>query len=169
MSSWDRIRVQGPNARQAIVAGVIATVVVTVLMYVGAAFGIAVWNIPSMIAGVISFNKNITTNNALWVWGIVLYAIFCVLISPLIYAYWLYSYLPGPNWLRGLIWGAFLWFIVEMLFMPLIGQGLFDSNGRNIPTEIISQLVLWLAYGVVLGFIAGIQEVWRPRHQERAA
>lgn len=170
MSSWDRIRVQGPNIRKALLAGLIATIVLTALMYIGAGLGARIWNIPSIIAGAISFNQKITAGSGLWIWGLVMYVVFCVFAYPACYAYWMYSYLPGPTWIRGLIAGAFLWFLIEMLMMPLIGQGVFDVNGPNPAVEIISQLVLWLVYGAILGFIAGPQEVWRQRpHQERPA
>ena len=170
MSSWNRVRVEGPNARRAIMAGVIATLILTGLMYLGPLVGIRVWNIPQMIGGAMSFNEHIVPGSPLYIWGVCLYAIFCAVALPLCYAYWIYSYLPGPTWMRGLIWGGFLWFLVEMLVMPLIGQGVFDWYGPGTAVEIISQFVLWVAYGVVFGFIAGPQEVWAPRqHQERHA
>lgn len=170
MPSWDRIRVQSPNAQKAIIGGVIATAVLTILMYGGQLFGVQVWNVPSIIGGAMSFNKHMTTDNALWVWGVVLYAVWGVFFLPLCYAYWVYSFLSGPTWFRGLVWGAFLWFIIQMLFMPLIGQGVFDTQGLGTGAEIISQAVIWLAYGAVFGAIAGPQEVWQQRpHEEQHA
>lgn len=168
MSSWDRVRLQGPNARRALLGGVVATLVLTGLMYLGHAVGVDIWNIPAMIASAMGFGRYISPADPLWMWGVVVYAIFGVLVLPLCYAYWVYSYLPGPVWFRGLLWGAFLWFLEQMLVMPLIGEGVFDRRGPDPAIEIVSQLVLWLVYGVLLGIIAGPQEVWAQRqHREQ--
>ena len=96
MSSWDRVRLQGPNARRALLGGVVATLLLTGLMYLGHAVGVDIWTIPAMIASAIGFGRYITPADPLWMWGVVLYAIFGVLVLPLCYAYWVFSYLPGP-------------------------------------------------------------------------
>jgi len=170
MASWDRVRVQVPNARRALIAGVIATLVMTGVMYLGALILPNMRNIPSMVGAVMAFNKHLTTSNALWTWGVVMYAIFYAYAFPLCYAYWIYSYLPGPGWFRGFLSGVFLWFLLELLFMPLLHQGVFDIAGPDTATEIISMFIVSAVYGLVLGFIAGPQEVWETRqHQTRTA
>lgn len=167
MSSWDKYQVQEPNARRALLGGLIATVVLTGLMYAAPAAGAGVWNIPNMIAKAISFDQPMITGSAYWVWGLVIYIAFVVFALPACYAYWVYSYTPGPAWMRGLTYGGFLWLLVEIVVMPLIGQGAFDRKGPAPAAEILSQLILWLIYGLILGLIAGPQEVWRQRpHSE---
>ncbi len=163
---WDRIRVRGPNARRALIAGFVAMLVLTGLMYLGVAVGVTIRNIPSYIAAAISFNAPLADNQPYYLWGGALYFIFTVIMFPLCYCYWIYSYMPGPDWFRGTLFGAFLWFLVEALVMPLIGSGFFDFHGRDTAPEIISQLIMWLAYGAVLGFIAGPQEVWKQAHHQ---
>lgn len=167
MSSWDKYRIQGPNARKALLGGLAATIVLTGLMYAAPAAGADVWNIPSMVAKAISFNNPIILGEGYWIWGFIIYVTFTVFVLPGCYAYWVYSYTPGPTWMRGLLYGAFLWLIVQILMMPLVGQGAFDRKGPAPAAVVLSQLVLWLLYGLILGLIAGPQEVWRQRpHQE---
>lgn len=170
MSSWDRIRVQEPNAARALLGGLIATILVTALMYIAGGLGIRVWNVPAIVGGALSFNARIHPGDAMWVWGLAFYLACNIFAFPACYAYWVYDVLPGPTWMRGLLFGAFLWFILEMLLMPLIGEGVFDLRGPAPAFEIISQLILWLLYGAVLGAIAGPQELWQQRpHQVRPA
>jgi len=150
--------------------GLIGAVVVTALMYLGLFAGILRYNILHVIASVSSFGEIVPSNSANYAYGIAFFTLFVVVAVPLCYAYWGYSYLPGAPWMRGLIAGLFLWFLMEMFMMPLAGQGVFAIRGEYPVLEIVTQFVLWAIYGVLLGFIAGPQEVWQQRpHQERPA
>jgi hypothetical protein len=66
------------------------------------------------------------------------------------------------------IYACLLWVLTQIVVLPLIGQGAFDRKGPHPAVEIMSQLVLWLVYGFILGLIAGPQQVWRQRpHEEK--
>jgi len=139
-------------------------------MYVARSLGIPIFEMPDVLARVISFNEpHIATASPLWNWGLSVYLVFGIVIIPGCYAYWVYPYLHGPAWARGLIMGGFLWFLVEMWFMPLIGQNVFDLSGSSPAIEILSQLVFWLLYGFLLGRIAGVQGVAGRTYGERHA
>lgn len=159
------------NVKRALLAGLVATIVTTVLMYIAGGIGIPMWNIAGMIGAALGFGKTITSANALWTWGLVVYLVFAIFLFPLCYAHWVYSWLRGSNILRGIEWGWFFWFLQQMLVMPLIGNGLFDRNGPAPAIEIVSWLVLWTIYGAIFGGMAGPQRVWRSylrQHPEEA-
>jgi hypothetical protein len=150
--------------------GLVGAVLVTGLTYLGLATNVMQWNVIDVVARAISFGEYVPTNSANYVWGIAFYALFVLVAAPLCYAYWVYSYLPGSTVMRGFLYGLFLWFLMELLLMPLVGAGVFDRLGPNTAAQIISQFVLWAIYGLALGFIAGPQELWRQTtQQERPA
>src|SRR5690242_11197458 len=120
MSSWDRIEVREAHIGQAFRAGLIGTMVVTVLMYAASALGMPILKMPDVIARVFTFNEPfIAAGSTLWYWGLVLYLNFGIIVIPAVYAYWVYGCLSGSARVRGLTFGACLWLLVQIWFMPL--------------------------------------------------
>ena len=54
--------------------------------------------------------------------GTVGYAIAFVIVGP---------YLPGPGWLRGVIFMTAIWFLAGLIAMPILGVGLFFGGGQR--------------------------------------
>jgi len=144
------------NIGRALIGGFVGTLVLTALMYlapfvgaprldIAAALGSMLGNgVPAMMTGV-------------WWLGMVWHFLNGTVLFSLIYAYFVYSWLPGDGWLRGLIWGVALWIGMELVLMPAIGSGVF-SDHTSIPIERIAVgFVLNLAYGLLLGLFAGAQ------------
>jgi hypothetical protein len=58
-------------------------------------------------------------------------------------------HLPGPHWLRGLIFGALAWLAMMVAFLPSAGLPMFAAGmGIGIP---LYMLALHLFFGLVLG------------------
>lgn len=58
-------------------------------------------------------------------------------------------HLPGPHWLRGLIFGALAWLAMMVAFLPSAGLPMFATGmGLTIPSYM---LALHLSFGLVLG------------------
>ena len=58
-------------------------------------------------------------------------------------------HLPGPHWLRGLMFGVFAWLVMMIAFLPSAGIPMFAAGmGLSIP---IYTLALHLFFGLVLG------------------
>jgi hypothetical protein len=71
-------------------------------------------------------------------------------ILALVYAIFLWPFIPGEYWLRGLTYGVFLWLAMMVVVLPAIGDGFF---GWKVSRSMIpSALVVHLLYGLVLGF-----------------
>jgi uncharacterized membrane protein YagU involved in acid resistance len=64
-------------------------------------------------------------------------------------------YLPGPGWLRGVVFLAAIWFLAGLIAMPVLGVGLFFGGTK----EAIAALVGHVALGAILGIVA------RPPHR----
>jgi len=63
-------------------------------------------------------------------------------------------YLPGPGWLRGVIFLAAIWFLAGLIAMPILGVGLFFGG----PKEAIAALVGHVVLGAILGLVARLPE-----------
>jgi len=59
-------------------------------------------------------------------------------------------YLPGPFWLRGVVFMAGVWLFVGLIAMPILGVGLLFGG----PKEAMAALVGHLVLGAVLGVVA---------------
>jgi uncharacterized membrane protein YagU involved in acid resistance len=62
-------------------------------------------------------------------------------------------YLPGPGWLRGVIFLTAVWFLVGLIAMPILGVGLFFGGAK----EAMAALFGHVALGAILGIVA-----WLP-------
>lgn len=135
-----------PDIGKAILGGLVATLVLTGIMY---------WVAPLMlgqpmdVAGMLSGMIGIS-----WETGMVLHFINGTLVFPIVYALFLYGVLPGGPWLKGAVWGFILWLIAEIVVVPMAGGGVFHSAMGGMLAAMAS-LMGHLVYGALLGGIAG--------------
>lgn len=62
----------------------------------------------------------------------------------------------NSDWSTGLIWGAVLWLIMQVLVLPILGWGFFGLAVTGFPPKIaVGTLVLHLIYGGILGWGVG--------------
>lgn len=137
-----------PSTGKAILAGFVATVVLTLIMYYVA---------PMMIGGPMDVAQMLSDmlGGLGWTVGMIVHFILGSIVFPLIYVYVLYPYLPGAPWLKGTIWGAILWLITELVVIPMAGAGLFHTQHPAGITAAVASLLGHLVYGAILGAIAG--------------
>ena len=56
-----------------------------------------------------------------------------------------------PRWQKGLMFAVFAWLAMMLIFMPVVGAGLFGwQSGFVVP---VGMLILHLLYGAVLGIV----------------
>ncbi|MCA1586791.1 MAG: hypothetical protein LC791_19125 [Acidobacteria bacterium] len=70
-------------------------------------------------------------------------------VSALIYAGFFYRLLPGPRWLRGLVYSQGMWAMQALVVLPWLGQSYFGV-GISSSAPVWSWLLNAL-YGVVIG------------------
>lgn len=93
-----------------------------------------------------------------WWAGLGMHVVNGTIIFPLIYAFVLYSVLPGSPALRGIAWGAILWLLAQVVVMPMMGAGFFSANAGGLMAA-MGSLLGHLVYGWFLGFFTGSPRV----------
>ena len=133
-------------------AGLIATYVHLMFALWGPRFGVARLDFPKVL-NQLTFAESFDGPPPYWlgllqvhVNGVVFALLHATLIGPL---------LPGPDLLRGLIWGAILFIGSQFLFVPVfLGHGILGSKGP--PRAWMTAVVVHAIYGAILGWLCPI-------------
>ncbi len=134
-----------PNIGRTIVGGLVGTVALTLMMY----FVSPMMGVKMDIAA--SLGKMLGGS---WALGLMMDFINGTIIFPLIYAFLLYRVLPGQAWAKGIYWGLVLWFLAQVVVMPMMGGGFFSANMGGMKA-VVGSLLGHIVYGGLLGWIAG--------------
>ncbi|MGD8379991.1 MAG: hypothetical protein PVI56_10295 [Gammaproteobacteria bacterium] len=132
-----------PEYGKGLIAGLIATVVLSALMVIKGMMGMMpALNVPKML-GHMSGGGPMAGWIAHFVIGTVIWGLLFAAI---------YNFIPARNgWLKGAIFSIGAWLIMMIVVMPMAGAGLFGS-AMGLPAPIMT-LVLHLVFGVVLGAV----------------
>lgn len=129
-----------------ILAGLIATVVLSVLMILKAAMGMMPQlNAIEMLTNMGTAHAGLPASPVMgWLMhffiGTILWGVLFALIAP---------HLGGAYWLRGVVFSIGAWVLMMVIPMPMAGAGLFGLNlGIGAP---VATLVLHVIFGAVLG------------------
>jgi hypothetical protein len=123
-------------------AGFIATVFVSIVLFAQQALGfMPTFNLIDVLATSAGTQNQPVLDWALhFVIGVGLWGAGFAALSP---------HLPGPHWLRGMMFGVFAWLVMMIAFLPSAGLPMFAAGmGLAIP---LYTLVLHLFFGFVLG------------------
>lgn len=156
-----------PNAGRAILAGFIATLAMTMVMYAAPLMGMPKMDIAAMLGSMMSKQMPAPMSGA-WLMGMMMHFVNGTIIFPLIFAYLLYPNLPGSPWLRGVLWGITLWLLMQVMVMPMMGMGVFSANVPQAMMTVIGSLMGHVIYGAVLGAIAGHSAARAPQQEGHA-
>jgi uncharacterized membrane protein YagU involved in acid resistance len=141
---------------RAIAAGVIGTGTMTALWLVEPSIGlpkIAVGHILSTFMSVSVAHLKVGNGG-----GWIAHLAFGVLLA-LLYARFVAARVPGAPLARGALYGALLFIVAQMVFMPLVGGGFFARGDLQLLT---GSLLGHLVYGVVVGWIYDLPFTSRP-------
>lgn len=149
-----------PNIWRAILGGFVGTLAITMMMYwVGPMMGMMKMDIAASMG---------TMLGGSWALGMMMHFINGTILFPLLYAYLLFRVLPGGATLNGVEWGLILWFLAQIMVMPMMGGGFFSSNMGGM-TSAVGSLIGHAIYGAVLGWIGGAAEPHAEALQRPAA
>ncbi|MGK7295508.1 MAG: DUF6789 family protein [Candidatus Wenzhouxiangella sp. M2_3B_020] len=128
-----------------LIAGAIATAVLSALMLIKGAMGmLPQFNVIAMLAGTLGGGPIVGWIAHIAI-GVVLYGL---VIANLSHA------LPGGSpAVKGIVLGVIGWLVMMLVAMPVMGGGFFAGN-LGIPV-VVATLVLHLIFGAVLGFSFG--------------
>lgn len=134
------------NVVRAAVAGLLATAAMTALLLVEPSIGL-----PKIAMGqVLSSSLGLTTAHLAigpalgWVVHFVI-----GMALGLVYAGVFDPRLPGPPVIRGILYGVLVFLVAQVVFMPLVGGGLFSRGDLQLIT---GSLLGHLLYGAVVGW-----------------
>jgi len=129
-----------PNLSFVLVGGLLGTPAMSALTYVLApVFGVntdIVTMLGEMLGG--------------WRMGMLVHILNGAVIFPVVFVFLLYRFLPGSPITRGIVFGALLWLISEVLVMPIMGAGFFSAHIGGLKATVVS-LLGHVVYGWFLG------------------
>ena len=134
------------NIGKGILAGLIATGVMTMIMYLAPMMGMPKMDIAGMLSGMMGLP---------WIVGMVIHFMNGAIIFPLIYVFVLYKVLPGNGLVRGIVWGLILFVIAQVMVMPMAGMGFFSSASPQQMLMVMGSMMGHVVYGAILGVIFG--------------
>ena len=131
------------NLIKALLGGFIGTIVFTVMGQFIAPHIIGFpMNIGKMIAGMIHSPENV---------GVMIHFVMGTILFPISYLLLGYNRIPGPGWLKGLLYLLPIYLVAMIVIVPMAGKGLFFDS---FPAAMIA-LMGHLIYGVIMGTIIG--------------
>ncbi len=131
------------------VAAVVATVVLEMMMQVGAPniLGIPPMNPANLVTNILGLPQG-------HVFGTIAHFGLGLIAFPIGYMIIAYRRFPGNYLLRGALWGVLLWLVAMVVIVPLAGLPIFFGFGK----PMMAALVAHIAYGVILAAIVGPPE-----------
>ena len=130
------------NYGKAIIAGIVGTVVMTLVSVVVAPMmGMPKMNPADMLAGQMGGNMALGWAAHFMV-GIV-FAIVYGAVAPS---------LPGPPVLRGALYGVAPWLLSQVVMMPMMGMGMFSGSMMMAGGSLVGHLL----YGATVGAVYGL-------------
>jgi hypothetical protein len=135
------------DVTRAMLAGAIGTGVLTALWLVEPSVGLPSIAVGQILSSAMSVSVAWLRVGVAGGWLIHLLA---GVLLAVIYASELDHRLPGPPAVRGALYGTLLFVVAQLVFMPLVGAGVFS---RGDPGLLAGSLLGHLAYGAVMGWI----------------
>ena len=135
------------NAARAVPAGLIATAVMTALLLIEPSIGLPNIAIGQILSTALGLGPAFLGSGAAIGWilhftfGVVFALAYAALFSPR---------LPGGPVGRGMAYGVLLFILAQLVFMPVVGGGLFSHGDVEM---LAGSLLGHLVYGAVLGWI----------------
>jgi hypothetical protein len=153
-----------PSLVIANLAGAVATLLLSALLFLGPVFGLPFVDIPHLMGGLFTGDADAAFWLGFWIFflgGWIIFPVFFSLFWPM---------LPGDNevkfthgLVKGLVWGGILW-ILSGVLLPVLGwlsqlEGLknpgFFALGEGV-LGVVGVLLGHLAYGAALGLISAM-------------
>ncbi len=155
------------SLRRALLAGFVATAILTILMFLAPVAGLPRIDLASALGKPLAGGRAVAAPlTGSWWMGLGIFFLFGSVISPYIFAH-AYHGLLGSPWLRGVEWALFVWVFGGVAVMTMMGLGFDDAHFAHPFGTFASSLAGHLVYGAILGVIAGGVLKGVPHSRER--
>jgi len=138
---------------RAVMAGLVGTAAMTVLLLVEPLVGLPKVAIGQVLSTALGLTPAYLTVGAVAGWII---DFLVGVVFALLYAGVFAGRLPGSALARGAIYGVLVFVLAQLVFMPLVGGGVFSRGDVEM---IAGSLVGHLVYGGLVGWIYGLPQV----------
>ncbi|MFQ5529045.1 MAG: DUF6789 family protein [Gemmatimonadota bacterium] len=136
-----------PRLTQAIIGGLAATIIMTLMMYFVAPMMMGgPMDIAAMLGDMMGTNDTV---------GMIVHFMLGAVAFPALFALVLWDKLPGADWMKGLVFGMALFVIAEVVVMPMTDAGMFSANHPEQMMALLGGLMGHAIYGIVLGWWCG--------------
>ena len=134
------------NGLRLAVAAVVATLVLEMMMQVGAPkmLGIPPMSPANLITNILGLPQG-------HIVGALVHFGLGLIVFPIGYMIIAYRHFPGGRLLRGILWGVLLWLVAMAVVAPLAGMPFFFGFGMPMMAALVAHIV----YGVILAVIVG--------------
>jgi uncharacterized membrane protein len=139
------------NFGKAVVAGLLGTLIMTMVMLMGPMMGMPPMPIGKMLADFMRIPEVLG-----WIGHFMIGT-----VLALIYVYVFASQLPGNGLVRGALYGLVPWLVSQIMINPMMGAGLFASNTPAPLLMVMGSLMGHIIYGAVVGGVYGTKPVLR--------
>jgi len=147
-------RMRAYTMRKAMGAGLLGTLVQTILVYGVSLFGLGrSMDLAALLGSACPL-------------GLLMQVLSGSVCFPLGYVCLASPGFPGPPVLKGMLWAGLLWGVAECLIAPLLGAGVSSAALGGLPAA-LRALLGYLAYGAVLGGLVGAAGPSGPGAGER--
>lgn len=143
-----------PKLRRTFRAGFFATIVMTCLMYISPLVGMPKMDIAAMLGSFVTQSEAVPTNAA-WSLGMLIHFVLGTLLFPAIYVQTFHIQINLKPIFKGVGFGLILWFLAQVLVMPMMGAGTFSVETPRPMLSVMGSLIGHLLYGAVLGQMIG--------------
>lgn len=149
------------NIGKTIAAGLAGTVVMTIIMVMAPLMGMPKMDIAAMLGSMLAGEPPAPGSFA-WIVGLAMHLMIGTGVLSAIYAL-AKHYLPTSSpFAKGLNFGVIVWFVAQVMVMPMMGAGPFSSNMPQGAMMSIGSLMGHLVYGGVLGSVYGFWRSAKP-------
>ena len=139
------------DSARAVTAGAIGTAVMTALLLVEPSIGLPQIAVGQLLSTAMSVGVAHLSIGAAGGW---LLHLAVGVVLALIYASFFATRLPGSPTARGALFGAMVFVVAQLFFMPLVGAGVFSRGDFQL---LVGSLFGHLVYGAVVGWIYGLE------------
>ncbi len=137
---------------RAILGGLVATLILTVIMYLAPYVGLPNIDMAAAIGSRLMSHPAVVFSAGWWM-GLAIFLFMGAVVSPIVFVY-ARPALLGTAWQRGAEWGVIVWVFAGTGVMVMRGVGFNEAHFLHPVTSVFSSLAGHVVYGAVLGTVA---------------
>jgi hypothetical protein len=138
-----------PVFQRAILGGLIASLLLTVLMFLAPFAGLPNIDMAAAIGSRLMSHPAVVFSLAWWM-GLAIFLVMGSIASPIVFVY-ARPALMGTAWQRGVEWGVIVWVFAGTGVMVMMGVGFNEAHFLHPVSSVFSSLAGHIIYGAVLG------------------